>query len=92
MTSGDPREVDRRSTGRDAGGPGARQIGTLRLVSVGTFMTTLDTSIVNIALPSIAHSFGTPIRGWMALLGALASLPPPPPRRTVEASPAEAVG
>ncbi|HTG42108.1 MAG TPA: MFS transporter, partial [Methylomirabilota bacterium] len=31
------------------------------LVSVGTFMTTLDASIVNIALPSIAHAFGTPV-------------------------------
>jgi EmrB/QacA subfamily drug resistance transporter len=40
------------------------------LVSVGTFMTTLDTSIVNIALPSIAHSFGTPVSGpieWVVI-------------------------
>jgi hypothetical protein len=28
------------------------------LVSVGTFMTTLDASIANIALPTIARSFG----------------------------------
>jgi EmrB/QacA subfamily drug resistance transporter len=40
------------------------------LVSVGTFMTTLDASIVNIALPSIAHAFGTPISGrveWVVI-------------------------
>jgi EmrB/QacA subfamily drug resistance transporter len=40
------------------------------LVSVGTFMTTLDTSIVNIALPSIAHAFGTPVSGsieWVVI-------------------------
>jgi EmrB/QacA subfamily drug resistance transporter len=33
------------------------------LVSVGTFMTTLDSSIVNISLPAIAHSFHTPLSG-----------------------------
>ena len=40
------------------------------LVSVGTFMTTLDSSIVNIALPSIARSFGTPVSGpieWVVI-------------------------
>jgi EmrB/QacA subfamily drug resistance transporter len=40
------------------------------LVSVGTFMTTLDASIVNIALPSIAHAFGTPVSGpieWVVI-------------------------
>jgi EmrB/QacA subfamily drug resistance transporter len=40
------------------------------LVSVGTFMTTLDASIVNIALPSIAHAFGAPISGpveWVVI-------------------------
>jgi EmrB/QacA subfamily drug resistance transporter len=41
------------------------------LVSVGTFMTTLDSSIVNIALPSIARSFDTPISGlveWVVIV------------------------
>jgi EmrB/QacA subfamily drug resistance transporter len=33
------------------------------LVCVGTFMTTLDASIVNIGLPSIAHAFRTPLTG-----------------------------
>ncbi len=33
------------------------------LISVGTFMTTLDSSIVNISLPAIARSFHTPLSG-----------------------------
>jgi EmrB/QacA subfamily drug resistance transporter len=40
------------------------------LVSVGTFMTTLDASIVNIALPSIAGAFGVPVSGaveWVVI-------------------------
>lgn len=40
------------------------------LVSVGTFMTTLDASIVNIALPSIAQAFGSPVSGlveWVVI-------------------------
>ncbi len=40
------------------------------LVSVGTFMTTLDASIVNIALPSIAEAFGTAVSGpieWVVI-------------------------
>jgi EmrB/QacA subfamily drug resistance transporter len=35
----------------------------IALVCVGMFMTTLDTSIVNIGLPSIARAFGTPLTG-----------------------------
>jgi EmrB/QacA subfamily drug resistance transporter len=35
----------------------------LALVAVGTFMTTLDSSIVNISLPSIARTFHTPLGG-----------------------------
>src|SRR6267142_1820971 len=35
----------------------------LALVALGTFMTTLDASIVNISLPSIARMFHTPIDG-----------------------------
>jgi EmrB/QacA subfamily drug resistance transporter len=33
------------------------------LVCLGLFMTTLDTSIVNIGLPSIAQAFNTPLNG-----------------------------
>jgi EmrB/QacA subfamily drug resistance transporter len=35
----------------------------LTVVGIGTFMTTLDSSIVNISLPAIAHSFGVPLSG-----------------------------
>ena len=40
------------------------------LVCVGMFMTTLDSSIVNIGLPSIARAFGAPLTGaaeWVIL-------------------------
>ncbi|GAC1304562.1 MAG: MFS transporter [Ktedonobacteraceae bacterium] len=35
----------------------------LAIVAVGVFMATLDTSIVNISLPTIARSFGVPLSG-----------------------------
>src|SRR5439155_831031 len=35
----------------------------LTLSGTATFMTTLDSSIVNIGLPSIAHAFGVPLSG-----------------------------
>src|SRR5258708_650385 len=35
----------------------------LAIVAVGVFMATLDTSIVNISLPTIAHYFGVPLNG-----------------------------
>ncbi len=35
----------------------------LAIVAVGIFMATLDSSIVNISLPAIAHSFGVPLSG-----------------------------
>ncbi len=40
------------------------------LVGAGIFMTTLDASIVNIGLPSIARAFGTPLSGaieWVVI-------------------------
>src|SRR4051812_13067175 len=37
--------------------------GVLAVVAIATFMTTLDASIVNIGLPSIARSFGIPLSG-----------------------------
>ena len=42
----------------------------LALVAVGTFMTTLDSSIVNISLPAIARAFGTELSGaveWVVI-------------------------
>jgi MFS family permease len=47
------------------------------LVCVGTFMTTLDASIVNIGLPSIARAFGAPLGGtteWVIIGSAAGAL------------------
>ena len=57
-------------------GTGAPVVG---LVCIGIFMTTLDASIVNIGLPSIARAFGTPLTGtlewivigYLVVIGAL---------------------
>src|SRR5437762_785738 len=35
----------------------------LAILAIGIFMATLDTSIVNISLPTIAHYFGVPLNG-----------------------------
>src|SRR6478672_13963029 len=35
----------------------------LAILAIGIFMATLDTSIVNISLPTIAHYFGVPLSG-----------------------------
>jgi EmrB/QacA subfamily drug resistance transporter len=35
----------------------------LTVVAIGVFMATLDSSIVNISLPTIAHYFGVPLNG-----------------------------
>ena len=43
---------------------------TLAVVALGTLMTALDASIVNISLPSIAHKFHTPLGGaieWVVI-------------------------
>jgi len=43
----------------------------LALVAVGTFMTALDASIVNIGLPSIARTFRAPVGGaveWVIIV------------------------
>ncbi|HKH91323.1 MAG TPA: MFS transporter [Gemmatimonadaceae bacterium] len=48
--------------------PGHR--GVVLLVCIGTFMTTLDASIVNIGLPTIARAFHTPVSGaieWVVI-------------------------
>ncbi|GCF08714.1 MFS transporter [Dictyobacter arantiisoli] len=42
----------------------------LIVAAIGTFMATLDSSIVNISLPSIAHEFGVPLSGeveWVVI-------------------------
>src|SRR5207245_302513 len=47
--------------GPETGGEMKGRWAVLALVALGTFMTTLDASIVNISLPSIARTFHTPI-------------------------------
>ncbi|GAC1349105.1 MAG: MFS transporter [Ktedonobacteraceae bacterium] len=41
----------------------ANKWAVLAIVAVGVFMATLDSSIVNISLPTIARSFGVPLSG-----------------------------
>jgi EmrB/QacA subfamily drug resistance transporter len=52
----------------DGGGPERRR--TLVLVCLGAFMATLDTSIVNIALPQMAHDFESSLAGisWVMVI------------------------
>ncbi len=45
------------------GGEHAGKWAVLLIVAVGVFMATLDSSIVNISLPTIAHAFGVPLSG-----------------------------
>ncbi len=54
------REVERAPLGN---GGHASKWAVLAVLAMGIFMTTLDTSIVNISLPSIAHSFTVPLNG-----------------------------
>jgi EmrB/QacA subfamily drug resistance transporter len=49
----------------------SRKWAVLALVALGTFMTALDASIVNIALPSIARAFRAPVGGaveWVIII------------------------
>src|SRR5512135_3115956 len=42
----------------------------LAIVAIGVFMATLDSSIVNISLPTIARNFGVPLNGlieWVVI-------------------------
>ncbi len=45
------------------GGEHGSKWAVLFIVAVGVFMTTLDSSIVNISLPTIARAFGVPLSG-----------------------------
>jgi EmrB/QacA subfamily drug resistance transporter len=54
------------SSGQRPQNDGAEHAGkwaVLAIVAVGVFMATLDSSIVNISLPTIAHAFGVPLSG-----------------------------
>jgi EmrB/QacA subfamily drug resistance transporter len=46
-----------------AGEETAGKWAVLSIVAIGVFMATLDSSIVNISLPTIAHEFGVPLSG-----------------------------
>ncbi|HJT55469.1 MAG TPA: MFS transporter [Ktedonobacteraceae bacterium] len=60
--------------GGDSGTKGyeerANKWAVLAIVAIGVFMATLDSSIVNISLPTIAHYFGTALTGaveWVVI-------------------------
>jgi EmrB/QacA subfamily drug resistance transporter len=51
-------------------GERASKWAVLGIVAIGVFMSTLDSSIVNISLPAIAHYFGVPLSGaveWVVI-------------------------
>ena len=57
----------------DGGEPGERagKWAVLAVVAIGIFMATLDSSIVNISLPAIAHAFGVGLTGaveWVIIM------------------------
>jgi EmrB/QacA subfamily drug resistance transporter len=62
-TQAAPPASDITARGKTTGQPIAHPLGVVVLVWTGLFMTTLDASIVNIGLPTIARSFGTPLSG-----------------------------
>ena len=67
-----PSTPDDHLAGVEAEGLGRhRKWAVLALVAVGTFMTALDASIVNIGLPSIARTFRAPVGGaveWVIIV------------------------
>src|SRR5260370_29794768 len=69
------------------------------LAATGAFMTTLDSSIVNISLPSISRAFGVPLSGaieWVIIgyLVVIAAGRPPsrPPRHQIGGQPTLLLG
>ncbi len=48
---------------KDDGQEHANKWAVLAILAIGIFMATLDTSIVNISLPTIAHYFSVPLNG-----------------------------
>ena len=48
---------------KDEGQEHANKWAVLAILAIGIFMATLDSSIVNISLPTIAHYFGVPLNG-----------------------------
>jgi EmrB/QacA subfamily drug resistance transporter len=63
--------------GVDYGGERAGKWTVMTIVAIGVFMATLDTSIVNISLPAIAHDFGVPLSGaieWVIIAYLMATV------------------
>src|SRR6266581_5215499 len=55
---------------KDDGREHANKWAVMGILAVGIFMATLDTSIVNISLPTIARYFGVPLNGaieWIVI-------------------------
>ncbi len=55
---------------KDDGKEHANKWAVLAILAIGVFMATLDTSIVNISLPTIARYFGVPLNGaieWVVI-------------------------
>jgi EmrB/QacA subfamily drug resistance transporter len=62
-TQAGPRSSDLSAPKKTTGQHVAHPRAVVALVLTGLFMTTLDASIVNIGLPTIARAFGTPLSG-----------------------------
>lgn len=60
---GKTRSVDTKQQQKIDGSERASKWAVLAIVAIGVFMATLDSSIVNISLPTIASSFGVPLSG-----------------------------
>jgi EmrB/QacA subfamily drug resistance transporter len=61
----------------DGTGERAGKWTVMAIVAIGVFMATLDTSIVNISLPTIAHDFGVPLSGaieWVIIAYLIATV------------------
>lgn len=56
-------DVDRVSQESAQGREPVSKWAVMAIVAIGVFMATLDSSIVNISLPTIAHYFGVPLSG-----------------------------
>lgn len=65
-----PQSAPPQSNTQDDGQEHASKWAVFAIVAIGVFMATLDSSIVNISLPSIARDFKTPLNGtieWVVI-------------------------
>ncbi len=62
-TSANDITLSSQQNAQDDGKEHASKWAIFAIVAIGVFMATLDSSIVNISLPSIARYFGTPLNG-----------------------------